>query len=633
MKLVKDEKPEYLAVDNIYELAPTIEKVVSLIKKFPPSTSLVQVTGKPPHLVSLQALAAKHKVYHQTPMNPLVASHIVAELAERGVGYKLLVFEDETRILVTRARSLGPGGFSQARYRRRVHNILNEATKHVVTQLRQAGLRYDVVTQKAEGGLSRAEITVYSSINQLPPGVTSYRGKDYQVRVEPVQSPKVEFLPLLDTPRQEAPNQYLIVGVDPGTTKGVSVLSLDGTLLDLTSSKQLSHNECIRRISRYGLPLVVATDVTPVPGFVEKIASAFGAKVYKPTVPLSIREKMDLVSDVEAKVEDDHQRDALAAAIKAYKSYSSKFCQIDSYLQEHGLTRLSDRVKAMVIRGYTLKEAVYTLLEEGEEEEEEEEPEPAKTPEELSDQVQQLRTVVKELRRELRVKQRQIEQLRMYRQELEEKLQASNEKIESLEKLVEQLRRGEEREIREKRLIKAKNDRIQALEKELAKEKREKSELYRKLELLRRMRLLEVTKQAVPVKVIPALTKEKVRKALREYVKQGDVVYLEDPSGGGPATVQLLVQAGVSAVISNQGMSHTAVQTLEKNDIPILAPGDVGLRHVDGFAIADPQKLRETMKKWMDMHKKRVLAEKKAWLEEIITNYREKRKKEKPHRS
>ncbi|RLG69488.1 MAG: DUF460 domain-containing protein, partial [Methanobacteriota archaeon] len=231
MRIVEREKPEYLAVDNIYELAPTIEKVVSLIKRFPPSTSLVQVTGKPPHLASLQTLAAKHRVRHQTPINPLEASRIAAELAERGVGHKLLVFEDETRILVTRARSLGPGGFSQARYRRRVHNILNEATKHVLTQLRQAGLRYDVVTQKAEGGLSRAEITVYSGVAQLPPGVASYRGKDYQIRVEPVQSPKVEFLPLLEAPTQEVPDQYLIVGVDPGTTKGVAILSLDGTLL------------------------------------------------------------------------------------------------------------------------------------------------------------------------------------------------------------------------------------------------------------------------------------------------------------------------------------------------------------------------------------------------------------------
>ncbi|RLG72105.1 MAG: hypothetical protein DRO11_02935 [Methanobacteriota archaeon] len=287
----------------------------------------------------------------------------------------------------------------------------------------------------------------------------------------------------------------------------------------------------------------------------------------------------------------------------------------------------------MVIRGYTIKEAVYTLLEEEGEEEEEEEAEPAETPEELLERVQQLRAMVRELRRELRVKQRQIEQLTMYKQELEEKLQTSSEKIENLEKLVEQLRRGEEREIREKKLLKAKTDRIKLLEKELAKEKKEKSELYKKLEMLRRMRLLEVTKQAVPVKVISALTKDRVRAALRDYIKPGDVVYLEDPSGGGPTTVQLLVQAGISAVISNQGMSHTAMQTLEKHDIPILAPGKVGLRHVDGFAIADPQKLKENIEKWMEKHKEKMLAEKEAWLEEMINNYRETRKKERPHKT
>ena len=46
------------------------------------------------------------------------------------------------------------------------------------------------------------------------------------------------------------------------------------------------------------------------------------------------------------------------------------------------------------------------------------------------------------------------------------------------------------------------------------------------------------------LKVIAAFTKESIAETKEKYgLKEGDVVFLENPSGGGAATAQILVEA------------------------------------------------------------------------------------------
>ena len=45
LKMVREKHPEYLAVDNIFELAPDKKELVRFLDKLPEGVRLVQVTG------------------------------------------------------------------------------------------------------------------------------------------------------------------------------------------------------------------------------------------------------------------------------------------------------------------------------------------------------------------------------------------------------------------------------------------------------------------------------------------------------------------------------------------------------------------------------------------------------------
>ena len=71
----------------------------------------------------------------------------------------------------------------------------------------------------------------------------------------------------------------------------------------------------------YGNPLVVASDVNPAPKFVEKIAASLGSKIFYPEFSLSRKEKRKIVEDYEDVIKSAHEKDALAAGLKAFKNY------------------------------------------------------------------------------------------------------------------------------------------------------------------------------------------------------------------------------------------------------------------------------------------------------------------------
>ena len=79
-----------------------------------------------------------------------------------------------------------------------------------------------------------------------------------QVTVKSVERDKIQYIPL-----KKAGRKYTIVGIDPGTTVGIAILSLDGELLLSESIRGISHDEVVRMIAEYGKPAIVATDVYP----------------------------------------------------------------------------------------------------------------------------------------------------------------------------------------------------------------------------------------------------------------------------------------------------------------------------------------------------------------------------------
>lgn len=150
---------------------------------------------------------------------------------------------------------------------------------------------------------------------------------------------------------------YLIVGVDPGTTKGLAALDFRGEVVGLCSGKDMGLDEVVRYLIGLGTVSIIATDVNPAPDFVLKVASKLGSQVFVPVESIRVLEKMEATRDY--RIDDAHQRDALAAALNAYAFYRNKFMKIDSL----GLSREdADEVKHLVVSGKSISEAQKEVL-------------------------------------------------------------------------------------------------------------------------------------------------------------------------------------------------------------------------------------------------------------------------------
>jgi len=150
--------------------------------------------------------------------------------------------------------------------------------------------------------------------------------------------------------------RYIIVGIDPGTTTGLACLSLKGDLLKTVSYKNAGKEKIIRAISELGSPVIIACDRVPVPSFVLSVKAKFNAKLFAEL--LSNEEKEHLTRRYNLK--NKHEKDALAAAIKAYNYYSSKIRNIIKYTKDLPPDK-QDHVIREVLFGKRIKDALSEL--------------------------------------------------------------------------------------------------------------------------------------------------------------------------------------------------------------------------------------------------------------------------------
>jgi len=140
----------------------------------------------------------------------------------------------------------------------------------------------------------------------------------------------------------------LIVGIDVGTTTGLAIYDLDKNLLFTGSKKYFSVSNVIKEIMNFGTPLVVATDKKAVSKKIKKISATFNCKIYSPDHDLTIEEKESILR---INIKDAHERDALSAALFAFREYESLFTNINRALSTMNLNQYRDKVKEMVVTG------------------------------------------------------------------------------------------------------------------------------------------------------------------------------------------------------------------------------------------------------------------------------------------
>jgi len=148
--------------------------------------------------------------------------------------------------------------------------------------------------------------------------------------------------------------KLIILGIDPGTTKGYAVLDLNGNILEVKSSKKLDISIILQESLKFGDPILVGTDVKKTPSLVNKIASSLGAKIFNPKTNLTGQHKIKLVKKFlkhkDFEVNNKHENDALISAILAYKSIKPLLKKIEDRYKNTNKKDLIEEIKNIVIK-------------------------------------------------------------------------------------------------------------------------------------------------------------------------------------------------------------------------------------------------------------------------------------------
>lgn len=586
-RMIREHRPSMVSVDNVYELFKSKEELVAFLRQIPPTTKLVQVSGS---LGSLPSLAKRYglKINIRNPMDEAKAC---AYLARLGVGEEVSVFIDKTVITVSRNRSLGKGGWRQNKYRRKVHDAVRRVFKEIKAKLDELGLEYVEDVREAYGGISRGTLIVNAPKERVP--INSFKIRDVQVKVQAVEKDRIEFVPL----RKGKP--YVIVGVDPGTTTAIAVLDLNGNVIGVKSKKGWTPGEVIEYITSLGRPVVIATDKSNPPEFVLKLRASFQAVLHTPKEDMSVERKRSLTS--KATFLNDHERDAIAAAMDAFNSFKNKLRNVEKRIPA-GMD--VDAVKAEIIRGTPLKD----ILSEGKEERKRSETHvQSEEVGSIREDVAKKDRIIRELEEENRLLRKEIKGLR--------------EEVERLRAKIVSLSREEHERVRRENYIRTLENELRELRRELVEKDRVIEELSRRVEALKRMKMLEF-RGWKSVKVLRKFTKEEIERLERDWgINEGDVIYIEDSSGGGKVTAEYLCGKGIKAVIVGNEMSHLAREVFEERGVPMIFREELEMEVGEEFAMVNAKEFEALLKsKLTEMRRRKI-----DRLEMLLLEYKRRR--------
>jgi hypothetical protein len=601
-RVLSSERPDILAVDSLQEIAVDQHDLFSFLQALPPSVRLVQVTGGE-RKESLAKVASRFNISFNR-FDPFDEARTIARVAALGAGAEVIAFENTSEVVVSRHRSPGKGGWSQNRYVRKIHGAVQQKGREIEMQLVADNLKYDKKETRAFGGCSRVSFQVFAPRDQVP--VTTYRGADVQVRITGKKLDRIRFRPLTGKPR------YLVVGIDPGTTTAIAALDLEGNLLHLESSRQMSMSGVIEALYRVGKPLVVASDVHEMPYSVEKIKRAFSGVAYSPRQDMSVETKMGLSAPY--RYQNDHERDALAAALDAYRTYRNKFQNLVKRVPP-GVDL--EEVKAGIIRGLSLDQVLTEMREK---------PAPA------GSEVPAVEIDVKTDER-VRILDGMVKRLRALVQDLQGDLQKRDQQIQRLESRIQKIRSQHERKVRLDTEITRRDVIIQNLKKRFRKEERVIQALKRRIARMKEFDEALLAGETVPLKVLPSLTREGIKSLDDEMgIREEDLLYVHRIEGWGKNAVKDLAVAGVLGVVVGRPEGEFPDPSLAavflEIGLPLLTSWEVGAVVKGKLGVADPALIRNALSHFREAERETEKEKKRRMLEHIFQEYRSERGKE-----
>jgi len=601
-RMLNEEQPDILAVDSLQEIAADQHDLFFFLQALPPQTRLVQVTGGD-RKETLGKVAARYNISFNR-FDPFAEARTAAHVASLGAGAEVIAFENESEVVVSRHRSLGKGGWSQNRYVRKIHGAVQLKGREIEMALVAAGLRYEKKETRAFGGCSRVAFRVFATRDQVP--ISTYRGADVQVRISGKRLERIRFRPLSGKPR------YLIVGIDPGTTTAVAAVDLDGNLLHLASSRQMNMGDVVESLYRVGKPLIIASDVQEMPYSVEKIRRAFSAVAYTPKQDVSVETKIELTSDFS--YGNDHERDALSAALDAYRQYRHRFQNLLKRIPPgHDL----DEVRARVIRGQSLDQVIGDMN--------------AITPVPAIDAP----VVPVEVKHDekVRVLDGMVKRLRTYVGELQEEVKEKDYEIQRLQARVRKIHTSQDAKIAIDTEVIKKDVIIQSLKKRLRKEERHNRNLSKRITRIKQYAELSMDGEVLPVKVMEALTKDGLRRLTEDVgIEEGDIIFVTRLDGWGKSVVKDLAGIRIKAVVTGGAVlaeSDPRIPLIFRElGVPLISDKDAGVQVRGKQGLCGKETLETALLHWQEMQDQHEREKKSEMIEHIFKEYKSERGKE-----
>lgn len=153
----------------------------------------------------------------------------------------------------------------------------------------------------------------------------------------------------------------LIIGIDPGTHTAVAIIDTSGNVVLVHSEKEFGLSEVIRKVIEAGIPVIVGTDKANTPGFIEEFSSKTGARIIHPREDLTIEEKRGVIAKYRdyIKLNNDHEKDALASALFAFSEIRQLLIKLDSFIERNKKQVIANELKFLVIsKGISMKSAL-----------------------------------------------------------------------------------------------------------------------------------------------------------------------------------------------------------------------------------------------------------------------------------
>jgi predicted RNase H-like nuclease (RuvC/YqgF family) len=426
-----------------------------------------------------------------------------------------------------------------------------------------------------------------------------------QVRLSGKRLDRIQYRPLTTRPR------YLIVGIDPGTTVGIAALDLNGELVKVHSSRQMGMGDVIEFLYSLGKPIVIASDVSPMPFSVEKIRRAFQAVAYTPRQDISVEVKYELAGRYS--YGNDHERDALTAAIEASRYWRHKFEPISRRVPQ-GIDL--DEVKAGIIRGKSLEITLESIRLPKRKVEEKK---PEVTLDTSDERVRVLDGLVKDLRGIISDLQTDLRNMRTENQKLKRE-------VGSL-RSAKALRVSAEPEVAKRDLI------IENLKKRLRNEEKNSKKLQKRLKRMKEAEGEGESPAGLPVKVLPDLSRESIRQLNERIgIRPGDLIAVRKPGSWGKNSLHELAAAGVRIVILGDRSVGSVIEELAGiafvEEIAVVAGKEVPVLVKGDYGTCDPDLLEDALAAWNDELEKFRRGKSVEMINGLFQEYRAERERE-----